>query len=254
MSGDPGFGLCKQHKNPVHHKVVALPRQPSVSGEWFCFVFFLKQTRIWFFSNCFLLFLVLNSRLVTSGPAVSAQPTKNRELAKKEKKSRFIQPTVFSLIRLLSQFDELAADNGTVPGHDLKHRWLRLKVNVATCESLTGRSRWRRSSSAAELRPTDVSKLIGWRLVIAIIHFLHQITGSGFIIPDRIKRSLLFGRSCVPARINHQALVHAPLGRRVSNTIRHRVDKEKAVNLWRKPSPSGHVSATTGVCMWINEH
>lgn len=44
MSGDPEFGLCKQHKNSVHHKVVALPRQPSVSGEWFC-VFFLKTNQ-----------------------------------------------------------------------------------------------------------------------------------------------------------------------------------------------------------------
>lgn len=66
----------------------------------------------------------LFSRLVTSGPDVSAQTkTKKRESAKNENKGSFIQLTVaFSLILLLSQFDEPGAENGTVTGYVLKRR------------------------------------------------------------------------------------------------------------------------------------
>lgn len=111
-------------------KLFLLPRQPSQS---LCLrrVSF-NQTRIWISSERFsvVLFLLnmhiedLFSRLVTSGPDVSAQTkTKKRESAKNENKGSFIQPTVaFSLILLLSQFDELGAENGTVTGYDLKRR------------------------------------------------------------------------------------------------------------------------------------
>lgn len=67
----------------------------------------------------------LFNRVGTSGPAAPLKQSLKTEIrsAKKENNNWFIQPSlIYSLIRLLSQSDELGAENGTVPGQDFKHR------------------------------------------------------------------------------------------------------------------------------------